>query len=60
MTELPGAMTEFTVTIQRPPIEHRIRLGQVAKWVQASTTEGPAGIIRRQKIRALPGSGSAA
>ena len=26
LTEIPGAMTEFTVSIERPAVEHRIRL----------------------------------
>jgi hypothetical protein len=50
----PGTMTEFMVSIQRPAIEHRIRLGQVSKWAQdGGTKEGPAGITRRQKVLRL-------
>lgn len=50
-------MTEFTVTIQRPAIEHRIRLAQVAKWAQG-TSDGPTGIIKRQRVKQLLGNGS--
>jgi hypothetical protein len=51
VTAMPGPMTEFTVSIQRPATEHRIRLGQVSRWAgQGDTKEGPAGIIRRQKV----------
>jgi hypothetical protein len=52
--EAPGAMTEFIVSVQRPPIEHRIRLGQVIKWT-AGTRDGPAGILKRQKVKSLLG-----
>jgi hypothetical protein len=50
----PAPTDEFTVAIERPPIEHRIRLNQVAKWTETSTTrEGPAGISKRQRLFAL-------
>ena len=32
-----GAMTEFTVAIFRPPVEHTIRLNKVEQWAQPST-----------------------
>jgi len=56
VTSMPGPMTEFIISIQRPAIEHRIRLVQVSKWAQGSTKEGPAGVTRRQKILKLLGS----
>jgi hypothetical protein len=62
-------MTEFTVTAYagnksprgsrvllvyyRKPLEHRIRLGQVLKWSEPNTREGPAGITKRERVRAL-------
>lgn len=46
-------MTEFTVGIERPAIEHRIRLNQGEKWGQGTTREGPAGITKRQRVKAL-------
>jgi hypothetical protein len=47
-------MTEFTVAIERPPVEHRIRLSHVEKWAESATTrEGPAGITKRQRLKAL-------
>ena len=50
----PASMTEFTVTIERPPVEHRIRLSHVEQWAQTTTTrEGPAGITKRQRLKAL-------
>ena len=50
--------TEFTITIESPPIEHRIRLAQIERWAKSSTTrEGPAGITKRQRIRTLLGNG---
>jgi hypothetical protein len=52
----PAATTEFTVAVLRNPTEHKIRLSQVAKWAQPTTREGPAGILKRQKVRALLGT----
>jgi hypothetical protein len=49
----PGPMTEFTVAVYRNPIEHKIRLNQVVKWAQGSTREGPAGIMKRQRVQTL-------
>ena len=51
----PGPMTEFTIAVYRNPTEHKIRLGQVAKWAQHTVKEGPAGITKRQRVRALLG-----
>jgi hypothetical protein len=47
-----GPMTEFVVAIQRPAVEHRIRLNQVTQWAD-STRDGPAGVIKRQRIKTL-------
>ena len=52
---IPGPMTEFTVAVYRNPTEHKIRLGQVAKWAQHTVKEGPAGITKRQRVRVLLG-----
>lgn len=52
----PASMTEFTVAIDRPPVEHRIRLHQVQKWASSSVTrEGPAEITKRQRAKSLLG-----
>jgi hypothetical protein len=51
----PGAMTEFTVAVYRNPVEHKIRLGYVTKWAEHTTKEGPAGITKRQRVRAILG-----
>jgi hypothetical protein len=57
MVEVPGPLTEFTVAIERPAVQHRIRLNQVSKWADAGTTkEGPAGITKRQKVQQLLGA----
>jgi hypothetical protein len=53
LTATPGPMTEFTVSIQRPAIEHRIRLNQVSKWAGGNTREGPAGVTKRQRVSEL-------
>jgi len=50
----PGPLTEFTISIPRPPVEHRIQLGQVTKWTEG-TRDGPAGLIRRQRVKELLG-----
>ena len=50
---LPGPRTEFVVAIYRNPIEHRITLGQVTKWAEQTTRDGPAGITKRERVRAL-------
>jgi hypothetical protein len=52
----PASMTEFSIAIERPPIEHRVRLNQVQKWTEETTREGPAGITKRQRVKALLGS----
>src|SRR5271154_5710644 len=51
----PGPMTEFTVAVYKNPTEHKIRLGQVTKWAEHTTREGPAGITKRQKVWQLLG-----
>lgn len=51
----PGPMTEFTVMVERPAVEHCIRLSQVAKWAESTTREGPAGVMKRQRVRTLLG-----
>ena len=54
----PVSSTKFTITIEPPPIEPRIRLAQIERWAKSSTTrEGPAGITKRQRIRTLLGNG---
>jgi hypothetical protein len=51
----PGAMTEFTVAVLRNPTEHKLRLHQVVKWAEPTTREGPAGLSKRERVRALLG-----
>jgi len=50
---VPG--TEFTVAVLRNPTEHKIKLQQVVKWSEPTMKEGPAGVTKRQKVRALLG-----
>jgi hypothetical protein len=52
---MPGAMTEFAVLVYRQPTQHRIRLNQVTKWAEHTVKDGPAGILKRQKVRSLLG-----
>jgi hypothetical protein len=51
----PVSATEFIIAIERPPIEHRIRLSQVEKWAEHTTKDAPAGITKRQRMRVLLG-----
>ena len=51
----PGEMTEFTVAVYRNPMVHKIRLQQIAKWAEHTTRDGPAGMLKRQKVRHLLG-----
>jgi len=55
LKESPGALTEFTVAVLRNPTEHRIKLHQVVKWAEPTMREGPAGISKRERVRALLG-----
>jgi len=52
LTTDPGPMTEFVVAVHRPAVEHRIRLSQVLQWSEG-TRDGPAGVIKRQRVRSL-------
>src|SRR5271157_6219101 len=40
MVPTPGPTTEFTVAIERPSVEHRIRLSQVMKWPRKRRGKG--------------------
>jgi hypothetical protein len=55
MVPKPAPTTEFTVAIERPLTEHRIRLSQVVKWAEETTREGPAGLVKHQRVKALLG-----
>jgi hypothetical protein len=52
----PGSMTEFTVAVFRPPVEHTIRLEKVQQWMKPSTKGGPAEILRRERVRKMLGA----
>jgi hypothetical protein len=47
----PSSATQFSVTIEKPPVERRIYLSQVSKWAESTTKEGLAGLIKRQSKR---------
>jgi len=57
-TSEPAMMTEFTVTVLRKPTEHNIRLKQVQDWAKHSVSDGPAGILKRERVRKLLNGGS--
>ncbi len=40
-----GPDAELTVAVFRPPVEHTIRLAQVAKWAKHTTKDGRAGLF---------------
>jgi hypothetical protein len=52
LTAEVAPMTEFVIAINRPAVEHRIRLSQVTQWAKG-TRDGPAGVIKRQRIMSL-------
>jgi hypothetical protein len=54
LSEPLSTLTEFTISIPRPDVEHRIRLGHVAKWTEG-TRDGPAGLMKRQRVKELLG-----
>jgi hypothetical protein len=51
----PTQVTEFTVSVYRNPVEHKIRLAQVVKWAAQATREGPAGMVKQERVRKLLG-----
>lgn len=51
MVPRPAPTAEFIVALERPPVEHRVRLGQVSKWAESTTREGPAGVTKRQRVK---------
>ncbi len=55
ITETPGPMTEFCVTVIRKPIEHRLRFKKVQEWAEPTTKGGPAGMMARERVRKLLG-----
>ncbi len=58
LRDRPTSGTEFTVAVLRNPTEHKIKLQQVAKWAEPTMKEGPTGVTRRQKVKALLGNGA--
>lgn len=44
---------EFTVSVYRNPVEHKIRLMQVTKWAEPTTKDGPIGVTKRERVRRL-------
>ena len=57
ISELPGPETELTVMVLRKPPEHQIKLRRVLEWAQPSTKGGPAGIVRRERVRKMLSAG---
>jgi hypothetical protein len=49
----PALMTEFTIQVFRRPTEHKVRLKQVHDWAKHTVSEGPAGIVKRERVRKL-------
>ena len=47
-----GHRRAFTWT-DRNPAEYKLRWGQVTKWADHTTREGPAGITKREWVRAV-------
>jgi hypothetical protein len=55
ISELPGPATELTVVILRKPPEHQITLARVQEWAKPSTKGGPAGMMKRERVRRMLG-----
>ncbi len=53
ISELPGLETNLTVIVLRNPPEHHITLKRVHQWAQPSTKGGPAGIVKRERVRKI-------
>jgi hypothetical protein len=53
ISELPGPGTELTVVILKKPPEHHITLARVLEWSKPSTKGGPAGIVKRERVRLM-------
>lgn len=53
--QMPGALTEMTVDVQRPDVKHAITYKRVLEWAEAAARGGPAGILRRSRVRQLLG-----
>lgn len=58
ITSEPVLMTEFTIQVFRRPMEHKVRLKQVHEWAKHTVSEGPGGIVKRERVRKLLKSGS--
>ena len=48
VTSMPGRMTEFIISIQRPATKYRIRLGQASKSALGGGLEGRPGRNHRE------------
>ena len=56
MMPRPDKATEFTVSIERPVVQHRIKLEQIPRWAENFTAEeGTAGITKRARVGPLLG-----
>ncbi len=53
----PEPATELTVSV-RPPVEHKIRLSQVAKWAEPSTKGRPGGDCEAAESAGVAGEGN--
>lgn len=49
----PKIMTEFTVSVSRKPIEHRLCFNQLLKWAEPTTQNGPGEFRKRERVRQL-------
>lgn len=56
LEEPPATMTEFTVSVLKQPVEHKIRLRQVEKWASSGGVSSPALMIKKQKVWKLLGN----
>jgi hypothetical protein len=47
----PG--TEFKVIVERKVVEHAVRLDRVKRWLEPSSTGGPAMMLKKERLRKM-------
>jgi hypothetical protein len=50
----PGSMTEFTVSVHREAITHRLKFNQVTRWAQGGG-RSPHDVLNRNRVKKLLG-----
>ncbi len=48
----PGALTEFTISVHRPALSHKLKVKQVSSWADGGG-KSPQDTIRRARVKQL-------